>query len=260
MSNQLQIFNYNSKQVRTIIKDDEPWFVAKDVCEILEINPSEAVKGRKDRNFEDGLDVDEYRDDIDIVDSIGRRQKALAVNEAGLYSLILKSRKPEAKQFKRWITHEVIPSIRKYGLYATPDTVEKILENPDYMIEILQKYKEEKQKRLEAENRLKEQEPLVLFAGTCLKSKDNILVRELAKIAKDKSIEIGEKRLYQKLREWKIIMPDSTEPYQEYIDRGYFVVEEKPVNTPYGVILSKTTKVTPKGQVYIIERVNYPRL
>lgn len=255
MSNQLQIFNYNSKQVRTIIKDNEPWFVAKDVCEILEINPSEAVKGRKDRNFEDGLDVDEYKDDIDIVDSIGRRQKALAVNEAGLYSLILKSRKPEAKQFKRWITHEVIPSIRKYGLYATPDTVEKILENPDYMIEILQKYKEEKQKRLEAENRLKEQEPLVLFADTCLKSKDNILVRELAKIAKDEGIEIGEKRLYNKLRSWKIIMSNSTEPYQQYVDKGYFVVEEKPIDTPYGVKLTRTTKVTPKGQVYIIERL-----
>lgn len=255
MNNQLQIFNYNSKQVRTIIKDNELWFVAKDVCEILEINPSEAVKGRKDRNFEDGLDVDEYRDDIDIVDSIGRRQKALAVNEAGLYSLILKSRKPEAKQFKRWITHEVIPSIRKYGLYATLDTVEKILENPDYMIEILQKYKEEKQKRLEAENRLKEQEPLVLFADTCLKSKDNILVRELAKIAKDEGIEIGEKRLYNKLRSWKIIMPNSTEPYQQYVDKGYFVVEEKPIDTPYGVKLTRTTKVTPKGQVYIIERL-----
>ena len=255
MSNQLQIFNYNSKQVRTIIKDGEPWFVAKDVCNILEINPSEAVKGRKDRNFEDGLDVDEYRDDIDIVDSIGRRQKALAVNEAGLYSLILKSRKPEAKQFKRWVTHEVIPSIRKYGLYATPDTVEKILENPDYMIEILQKYKEEKQKRLEAENRLKEQEPLVLFADTCLKSKDNILVRELAKIVKDEGIEIGEKRLYNKLRSWKIIMPNSTEPYQQYVNKRYFVVEEKPINTPYGVKLTRTTKVTPKGQVYIIERL-----
>ena len=244
MNNQLQIFNYNSKQVRTIIKDGEPWFIAKDVCECLEIDNSRMALER--------LDDDEKG--VSSIDTLGGQQRMQIVNEAGLYSLVLSSRKPEAKAFKRWITHEVIPSIRKYGLYATPDTVEKILENPDYMIEILQKYKEEKQKRLEAENRLKEQEPLVLFAGTCLKSKDNILVRELAKIAKDKSIEIGEKRLYQKLREWKIIMPDSTEPYQEYIDRGYFVVEEKPVNTPYGVILSKTTKVTPKGQVYIIER------
>jgi len=244
MNNQLQIFNYNSKQVRTIIKDGEPWFIAKDVCECLEIDNSRMALER--------LDDDEKG--VSSIDTLGGQQRMQIVNEAGLYSLVLSSRKPEAKAFKRWITHEVIPSIRKYGLYATPDTVEKILENPDYMIEILQKYKEEKQKRLEAENRLKEQEPLVLFAGTCLKSKDNILVRELAKIAKDKSIEIGEKRLYQKLREWKIIMPDSTEPYQEHIDRGYFVVEEKPVNTPYGVILSKTTKVTPKGQVYIIER------
>lgn len=242
MNNQLQIFNYNSKQVRTIIKDGEPWFVLRDVCEVLGLSNPTIVAERLD-------------DDERAKFNLGRQGETNIVNESGLYNVILRSDKPEAKQFKRWIIHEVIPSIRKYGLYATPNTVEKILENPDYMIEILQKYKEEKQKRLEAENKLKEQEPLVLFAGACLKSKDNILVRELAKIAKDKSIEIGEKRLYQKLREWKIIMPDSTEPYQEYIDRGYFVVEEKPVNTPYGVILSKTTKVTPKGQVYIIERL-----
>lgn len=252
MNNQLQIFNYDSKQVRTIIKDGEPWFVAKDVCDILGLNTSEAVNG-KGRSETEGLDDDEKG--VDIVDTPGGKQRVTIISEAGLYALVLKSRKPEAKQFKRWITHEVIPSIRKYGLYATPDTVEKILENPDYMIEILQKYKEEKQKRLEAENRLKEQEPLVLFADTCLKSKDNILVRELAKIAKDEGIEIGEKRLYNKLRSWKIIMPNSTEPYQQYVDKGYFVVEEKPIDTPYGVKLTRTTKVTPKGQVYIIERL-----
>lgn len=259
MNNQLQIFNYNSKQVRTIIKDGEPWFVAADVCNILGINTSVSVNGQIRRDAEGkaylsgGLDDDEK--DTHIVSTPGGDQTMLIVSEAGLYTLILKSRKPEAKSFKRWITHEVIPSIRKYGLYATPDTVEKILENPDYMIEILQKYKEEKQKRLEVENRLKEQEPLVLFADTCLKSKDNILVRELAKIAKDESIEIGEKRLYNKLRSWKIIMPNSTEPYQQYVDKGYFVVEEKPIDTPYGVKLTRTTKVTPKGQVYIIERL-----
>lgn len=246
MNNNLQIFNYNSKQVRTIIKDGEPWFVAKDICDILEISNGRDAVSR--------LDGDE-KDTVALTDGTPGNPNMTIVNESGLYNLILGSRKPEAKQFKRWITHEVIPSIRKYGLYATPDTVEKILENPDYMIEILQKYKEEKQKRLEVENRLKEQEPLVLFAGTCLKSKDNILVRELAKIAKDEGIEIGEKRLYNKLRNWKIIMPNSTEPYQQYVDKGYFVVEEKPIDTPYGVKLARTTKVTPKGQVYIIERL-----
>jgi len=246
MNNNLQVFNYNSKQVRTIIRDGEPWFVAKDICDILEISNGRDAVSR--------LDGDE-KDTVALIDGTPGNPNMTIVNESGLYNLILGSRKPEAKQFKRWITHEVIPSIRKYGLYATPDTVEKILENPDYMIEILQKYKEEKQKRLEAENRLKEQEPLVLFADTCLKSKDNILVRELAKIAKDEGIEIGEKRLYNKLRSWKIIMPNSTEPYQQYVDKGYFVVEEKPIDTPYGVKLTRTTKVTPKGQVYIIERL-----
>jgi anti-repressor protein len=117
------------------------------------------------------------------------------------------------------------------------------------------KLAESKNTILQLETKLKEQEPLVTFADTCLKSKDNILVRELAKIANDEDINIGEKRLYNKLRSWKIIMPDSTEPYQQYVDKGYFVVEEKPIDTSYGVKLIKTTKVTPKGQVYIIERL-----
>jgi prophage antirepressor-like protein len=120
--NELKVFENNELgKVRIIEKDGEPWFIAKDVCEVLGLNTSEAVRGRKDRNFTDGLDPDEYRDDIDIVDSIGRTVKTLSINESGLYNLIFKSRKEEAKQFKKWVTSEVLPSIRKTGGFVSND-------------------------------------------------------------------------------------------------------------------------------------------
>ena len=107
--NNLQVFNYTDKQVRTVTKDGEPWFVARDVCVILEIGNITDAMAR--------LDEDEF-DRIEVTDSLNRQQMANVINEAGLYSLVLGSRKPEAKQFKRWITHEVIPSIRKTGQYS----------------------------------------------------------------------------------------------------------------------------------------------
>ena len=106
------------------------------------------------------------------------------------------------------------------------------------------------------EAKIEEQKPLVGFAETCLKSKDNVLIRELSKVANDEGINIGQNRLYNKLREWKMIMgKPSTEPYQTTMNSGYFVVEEKSVDTPYGIKLTRTTKCTPKGQVYIIEKL-----
>ena len=110
------------------------------------------------------------------------------------------------------------------------------------------------QDNIEQNKKLTEQEPLVGFAQTCLKSKDNILVRDLAKIACDQGINVGEKRLFKKLREWNMLMSKNT-PYQRFVDQGVFVVIESNYETPYGTKLALTTKVTPKGQVYIIEKL-----
>jgi len=108
-----KVFEYQGQPVRTVTKDGEVWFVAKDVCEVLEIgNPSDVVRR---------LDNDEV-DSIEVIDSLGRKQTANIVNEPGLYNLILGSRKPEAKQFKRWVTHDVLPAIRQTGVYAAPGT------------------------------------------------------------------------------------------------------------------------------------------
>lgn len=245
---QLQkVFNYDGVQVRTILRNGEPWFVAKDVCDVLGISNGRDAVSRLD---------DDEKDGVGITDAIGREQQVTIINEAGLYSLILTSRKPEARQFKRWITHEVLPSIRKHGLYAKNE----LLNNPDLLIEVATKLKEEQEARFFAESQLEEQRPLVSFAETCLGSKDSILVRELAKIASKDGLIVGEKHLYKRLREWKLIQKHGTEPTQTAIDRGFFEVIQRSVDTPYRKRLTKTSKVTPKGQVYIIERLRQEKL
>lgn len=177
------------------------------------------------------------------------------INESGLYSLILSSKLPNAKRFKRWVTSEVLPSIRKHGAYMTEDTLEKALTSPDFLIQLANKLKDEQIKRKELEEEKKRNEPLVTFANRCLTSKDSILVRELAKIITDEGYNIGEKRLYKKLREWGLILKYSTEPSQKGMDSELFEVLQRTKDTPYGEKLIKTTKVTPKGQVYITERL-----
>ena len=137
-----QVFTYGEKEVRTVVKDGEVWFVAKDVCDVLNHSNHKVAVSR--------LDEDEVSK-VYLTDSLGRSQQTTIVNEAGLYSLILTSNKPEAKQFKRWVTHEVLPSIRKYGAYMTDDVLERSIQDPDYMIGLLTALKEERQKRLEAE-------------------------------------------------------------------------------------------------------------
>lgn len=246
--NELQkIFEYEGNQIRTVVKDDEPWFVATDVCDVLGIrNPTDSLQR---------LDEDE-RSRFNL----GRQGEANIVNEPGLYTLILGSRKPEAKQFKRWITHTVIPDIRKHGAYMTEQTLEKALTSPDFLIELATKLKDEQQKRIEAEKLIESQKPLVTFAETCMTSSDSILVRELAKLASDEGITIGEKRLYKKLRDWGLIIKGRTEPTQRGIDAGYFEVIQRATQTPYGTKTHRTTKVTPRGQIFIVEKLKREKL
>ena len=135
------IYSFRENNVRVIMEGDTPWFVAKDVCEVLEISHHRDALSR--------LEEDE-RGSV-VVDTLGGKQNLSAVNEYGIYSLIFNSRKPQAKEFKRWVTHEVIPSIRKHGLYATKDTAEKILNDPSFLIKALQTLEEERQARKKAE-------------------------------------------------------------------------------------------------------------
>lgn len=239
--NELMQFQFEGQQIRTVMQNGEPWFVAADVCRVLDQPNVSQVTAR--------LEVDEKG--LHNVDTPSGEQTVIVVNESGLYSLILTSRKPEAKAFKRWVTREVLPSIRKNGMYAT----DELLDNPDLLVEVATRLRDERRARLAAEATILQQKPMVMFAETCLASQDSILVRELAKLASKHGVLIGQNRLYEKLREWGLIIQGSTEPYQRAIDSGWFEVIQRPVGTPKGQRLTATTMVTPKGQMYIIERL-----
>jgi anti-repressor protein len=244
--NEIQkIFNYQGTQLRTVVLNNEPWFVAKDVCNILKHSNSRVAISR--------LDDDEKG--VSKVYTPGGYQNMSVVNEYGLYNLVLTSNLPEAKQFKRWITHEVIPSIRKHGAYMTPEKIEEVLLNPDTLIKLATNLKEEQQKRIAAEKQIEQQKPLVNFAETCMASDKSLLVREVAKMISKQGILMGERRLFQKLRDWKLIFPNKNEPYQEYIDRGYFEISQGVKETSKGSFTWLTMRVTPKGQMYIINRL-----
>lgn len=143
--NELQIFNYNGGEVRTVQKDGEPWFVLKDVCDVLELTTPARVAER--------LDGDEVSL-AHLTDSLGRTQPTTIINESGLYNVILRSDKPEAKPFRKWVTSEVLPSIRKHGAYMTPETLEAAILSPDYLLKVVTALKDEtdKRKALEATN------------------------------------------------------------------------------------------------------------
>jgi prophage antirepressor-like protein len=184
----------------------------------------------------------------------GGKQKVYIINEPNLFRTILRSDKPEAKRFEDWLVEEVLPAIRKHGLYATDEVIEKTLNNPDFMIEILQKFKEEKQKRIELQQELQQNLPYIVFAKQVETSKTSIKIREWAKIISKRGYIIGQNRLFKWLRDNGYLMINN-EPYQAYIDRGYFEVKTKAIHTPTGEKQVKTTYVTSKGQVALTEKI-----
>ena len=163
------------------------------------------------------------------------------LTESGVYKLVFKSRKPSAERFSDWVTDEVLPSIRKHGAYMTQETLEKALTSPDFLIQLATKLKEE-------------QEPLVAFANKVSDSSNLIDMGKLAKLLNDEHIKIGRNKLFQWLREQKILMKNNI-PYQRYIDSGYFQIKESTFKTPYGEKTAQTTYVTGKGQIYITEKL-----
>lgn len=176
------------------------------------------------------------------------------ISEAGLYALVLGSRKPEAKAFKRWITHEVIPTIRKHGAYMTPETIEKTLLNPDYIIQLATTLKGEMEKRKQLEAKVEKDKPLVQFAEHVGSTSDCLSIRQFSKIVRDESIKIGEKRLFQWLREKKYLDAKNV-AYQRYIESGYFNVREVTKNTVVGAKIFPQTLVTGKGQIYLLSKL-----
>lgn len=253
--NELQIFkNDEFGQVRTTIINDEPYFVGKDVAGILGYsNLDKAIRQHVDP--EDKQPV--YLNNLTAQN--GSPTKAIAISESGLYSLIFGSKLEEAKRFKRWVTSEVLPAIRKHGAYATAPTIDKILDDPDYGIRLLQNLKEEREKRkaLEVQNAV--MIPKAVFADAVTTSDSCILIGDLAKLLRQNGVEIGQKRLFEYLRNHGFLIKrrgaDWNSPTQRAMEMGLFEIKETAITHSDGhVTISKTTKVTGKGQVYFVNR------
>lgn len=230
-------------QIRVVMRDGEPWFVAADVCKALEVDNSRQATSR--------LDEDEKFTTVISNDGAATGKSSMTfVNEPGLYSLVLSSRKPEAKTFRRWITHEVIPSIRKHGMYATPVTVEAMLADPDFAITLLTNLKQERAARLAAESQNLIMQPKANYYDKIVEHDVNLGLRQFIKecgLKQKKFIDylLDNKYLYRDKRGTLI-------PYAEYIDK-LFVVKEYVADNGYGGI---QTLITPEGRNYFLNKIN----
>ena len=241
--NEVQLFNFESHEVRSLLLNNEPWFVGKDVAEALGYS--------KARNAIATHIDSEDKKDAPIQGTLGGVQEMTVINESGLYSLVLSSKLPSAKKFKRWVTSEVLPALRKTGQYQV-----KELSGSELMAKALI----EAQSVLAAKDKQIEQmKPKVVFADAVATSHTSILVGELAKILKQNGIDMGQKRLFAWLREKGYLIKrqgtDYNMPTQKAMDLGLFEIKEGSYVNGSGVnITTKTPKVTGKGQQYFINK------
>ncbi|WP_317303974.1 phage antirepressor [Allisonella histaminiformans] len=251
MGTDVQIFkNEELGAIRTVLIDNEPWFVGKDVAEILGYQrTADAIRTH----------VDSEDKGVGEIQTPGGTQTMTVINESGLYSLILSSKLPNAKQFKRWVTSEVLPSIRKHGAYLTEQKVEEVLLNPDTIIKLATQLKQEREARMQAEALNEANRPKVEFANAVAGSDGTISMADLAKLLKQNGVRTGRDRLYNWMREHGYLMKHGVSrntPTQRAMEAGGFKVRESAIVSPYGgTIIKKTTLVTGKGQAYFIKKL-----
>lgn len=251
MNNEIQQFDFRGASLRTLTdKAGEPWFVLKDCMSILDLgNPTETVKM---------FDEDEFST-AEVIDSIGRRQQAYIISEPGLYRLVMRSRKPEAKEFQRWVTHEVLPAIRKTGGYIPTTDADDDMTILAKAVMIGQRTMEaQKQKITEQQTRIVELEPKARFADAVAASDGTCLVGELAKMLRQNGMDIGQNRLFRLLQADGYLGKSGSNrnvPTQRAMDLGLFRIKETTVTHADGhTTVSRTPKVTGKGQRYFIDR------
>ena len=246
--NEIKIFNNPEfGKVRTMEINGEPYFVGKDVAIILGYaKPENAIANHVDTE-------DKTLTPIQGGCSTGS-QNTTIINESGLYSLILSSKLPKAKEFKHWVTSEVLPSIRKHGAYA----VDELLNDPEFAIKTFTALKEERERSKRLSEQIEADKPKVIFADSVSAAKTSILVGDLAKLLKQNGVNIGQNRLFEWLRQNGYLIKSGSSknmPTQKAADMGLFEVKVSTVNNPDGSIReTKTTKVTGKGQVYFVNK------
>lgn len=254
----VQLYSFDGAQVRTLNDEHgEPWFLGMDVCAILGLGTEHLRRDLEDDEVTKITTLPNWQngESSTIYDGMNGGRPPLVVSESGVYSLIMHSRKPEAKRFKRWVTHEVLPSIRRHGAYATDDVIDKVLDDPDFGIRLLTQLKDERARRRDAERTIESQRPKVLFAESVETSDGSILVGELARDLRQNGVDIGQNRLFGWLRGNGYLISRHGEswnqPTQRALDMGLFEVKTRTINEPNGSTrVTRTTKVTGKGRVY----------
>lgn len=263
--NELKIFrNSEFGTIRTLTIDNEPWFVGKDVASIL--GYSRTNKMQEIIYAEDKQEIDPQNSLYTGLHQNGATlepnknvRRMLIINESGLYQAIFGSTLPKAKEFKRWVTSEVLPSIRKHGAYMTDDVLERTITDPDFMIKLLTKMKEEKKAREIAEQQVKELTPKGIFADAVNSSDTSILVGELAKLLKQNGVNMGRNRLFEWMKNNGYLIKSGSErnmPTQKSMEMKLLEIKERNIANPDGSVkIVKTPKVTGKGQIYFINKL-----
>lgn len=238
--NELQTFNFNNQPVRTVQINNQPYWVLKDVCDVLELSNPTVVANR-------------LEDDERAKFNLGRQGEAIVITESGLYAVILRSDKPNAKEFRKWVTSEVLPAIRKHGAYATPETIEQMISNPDFAIQLLTQLKNEREKVSLLTATVKEYEPKASYYDKILKSKSlmntTVIAQDYGMSAVAFNSKLHELRIQHKVGGQWIL-------YSEHQGYGYvhsetFEFEGMDGNTR----VKMTTKWTQKGRLFLYEKL-----
>lgn len=252
--NELQIFN-NPKfgELRTLEIDGEPWFVGNDVAKALGYV-----------NVSDALAKHVHQEDIKLLTSQNATLENMPnrglnfINESGLYSLIFGSKLESAKEFKHWVTSEVLPAIRKHGAYLTPDMIEKVVYNPDLIINLATQLKEEQEKSKVLTSQVAEMKPKALFSDAVSASHTSILIGELAKLLRQNGVETGGRRLFEWMRDNGYLGTCGSNyniPTQRAMEMELFEIKETVIAHSDGhTSISRTPKVTGKGQNYFVNK------
>ena len=259
-NSELKVFNYEDQNVRTTIKDGEVWWVAKDICDIFgETNRNRAMQALND-------DEKGYTQ----MNTPRGTQNVAIVNESGLYSLLfamnpskargvsdeyVKERQNKLSKFKHWVTHEVLPSIRKHGAYITSAKMEELMADPETWVKLIRTLQQERREKVMLQNQIEKDKPKVIFCDAVSASDCDILVGEMAKILRGNGVNIGQNRLFERLRnEGFLIRRDGSDkniPTQKSMNLGLFKIMETAVTHSDGhVTIAKTAKITGRGQVY----------
>ena len=254
---ELQVFNNNDFTIRTVQEDNgEIYFVAKDVAQAL--GYSEASNPARLFSAVPEVWAGVKRIHTRSENGVEQEREMLCLTEQGLYFFLGRSDKPKALPYQMWIAGEVVPSIRKHGAYMTEKTLEKALTNPDFLIQLAQRLKAEQVKNKALETKIESDKPKVIFAEAVNASSQSILVGDLAKLLAQNGVNIGAKRLFETLREEGFLMKTGESrnmPTQRSMNLGLFEIKERTINNPDGSIrLTRTPKVTGKGQIYFINK------